>query len=121
MKRIKPYMLSMAMLLTFSFPSYADGNDLLDNCLAAEKFMDTQEMNNPFGIGVCFGMVQGVRNTMSILGKNKVVEACLPKNGITNGQATRIVVSYLKRNPAILHYDEVLLTMAAFGEAYPCK
>ena len=36
-------------------------------------------------------------------------------------QAARIVVTYLQNNPTSLHKDEVVLTMHAFKNKYPCK
>lgn len=72
-------------------------------------------------MAMCLGFVQGVRNTMQAMSYNRSIKVCVPDKGITNGQATRIVTSYLKKNPASLHEHEVSLTMKAFIEAYPCK
>lgn len=111
----------VAGLLFLTSTCYADGNELLAQCMAAERFLDTEEFNDQVGIATCFGLLQGVRNTMHFMGNEGPVKACLPENGIDNRQATRIVTSYLKRNPASLHKNEVILTMQAFIEAYPCK
>lgn len=121
MKILRKYIVSIVALMLFSSSLYADGNKLLVQCIAAEKFLDTKELQNEFGIGVCLGLVQGVRNTMQFMGNDGSIKVCLPENGIDNGQATRIVVSYLRKNPASLHENEVVLTMLAFIDAYPCK
>lgn len=121
MKVFKKYIVSIVVSMLFSSSIYADGNKLLERCIAAEKYLDTQEIQNQFGIGMCLGLVQGVRNTMQIMGNDGSIKACLPESGIDNGQATRIVVSYLRKNPASLHENEVVLTMLAFIDAYPCK
>lgn len=121
MKVLKKYLVSIVVLMLFSSSSYADGNKLLEQCIATEKFLDTQEIQNELGIGVCIGLVQGVRNTMQFMGNDGSIKVCMPENGIDNGQATRIVVSYLRKNPASLHENEVVLTMLAFIDAYPCK
>ena len=55
------------------------------------------------------------------MGNEGQIKACFPEKGIDNGQATRVVVKYLKNNPALLHEDEVLLIILAFLEAYPCS
>jgi hypothetical protein len=103
----------------------ADGNKLLEQCTDAEHFMDTNQIRSAVGIGTCLGLVQGVRNTMQILGagadKPKGTRVCWPSNGINNGQAVRIVVQFLRSSPAMLHEDEVFLTMLAFARAYPCN
>ncbi len=107
-------------LLLFPLVSRADGNQLLEHCTHAERAIDTEEVINAFGIGACLGLAQGVRDTMFYLNEASSLKVCFPENGFTNGQAVRIVTSYLKKHPAALHKDEVLLTMIAFTEAYPC-
>ncbi len=121
MKVFKKYVVSIVALMLFSSLIYADGNELLKQCIAAEKFIDTQEVQNEFDIGVCIGLTQGVRNTMQFMRNDGSIKVCLPENGINNGQAIRILVSYLKKNPASLHENRVVLTMLAFIDAYPCK
>ena len=111
--------LNTFIFLVFYFISqnvYADGNELLKQCLAVEK----ENINESFNIGMCLGLGQGVRNTMQLLPNNEF-KACFPKNGISNGQATRIIVSYLKKNPAKLHENEIALIIMAYIDAYPCK
>ena len=104
-------------------PAFADGNKLLSQCQSAEHFMDTHQVRDANAIGFCLGLVQGVRNTMTILdtGLNPSMHTCWPPDGIDNGQAVRIVVQYLKRSPERLHEDEVFLSMLAFRAAFPCK
>lgn len=123
MKIIKTVLLTLIFILIFQSSCQADGNVLLQECLAAEKYIDTEKMTKPFSVGMCWGLIQGVRNTMQLLGEDVPlsIRACLPERGIDNGQATRVVVAYLKKNPALLHKNEVVLTMLAFLDAYPCK
>lgn len=112
--------ISAVLALLISPSVHADGNTLLEQCLVTERYLDTKEMSNPFNVGMCIGIIQGVRYTMQI--KNDgAIKICLPEQIITNGQAVRIVTSYLKRNPASLHINEVALIMSAFIEAFPCK
>ena len=121
MKVFRKYIASIVGLMLFSSLIYADGNQLLEFCIATEKYFDTREIQDELGMGMCLGLVQGVRNTMQLMGNDGSVKICLPGNGIKNDQATRIVVSYLRKNPASLHENEVVLTMRAFINAYPCK
>ncbi len=106
-----------------AFAAVADGNHLLAQCQDAQRFLDTKETHNESSVSFCLGLLQGVRNTLQLYdqGLNPALRTCWPKDGITNGQAVRIVVHYLKSKPAQLHVDEVMLTIMAFKSAYPCK
>lgn len=111
-------------LLLNSPKSYADGNELLRKCNDAKMFLDTNKFETPLealNTGICFGTVQGVRNTMQIMqnydGRGM---ACIPES-VTNGQAVRIVTNYLNNNPESLHDGEVSLVMVAYMKAFPCK
>jgi hypothetical protein len=103
----------------------ADGNKLLEVCQQAVRAMD--KVPTPsidlLGVGRCIGMVEGVRNTMVIF-KSALpdnLKVCFPKQGINNGQATRILEKFLHDNPAMLDQDETFLTIVAFKQAYPCE
>ena len=104
--------------------AYASGNKLLSQCNAAIDFMDNQPADPDFlALGYCLGMMQGVTNTNAMyevqLGKDALF--CAPKSGLSNGQAARIVVKYLKDNPEELHRHSTVLVLSAFVEAYPCE
>ena len=115
----------IALLLIAIAPSLsqADGNKLLEYCIEAEKHLEKKEVNNPFSIGFCLGMIQGVRNTLIIINEiqPKNLQLCWPDGGINNSQAVRILLNYLRSNPENLHKDEVLLTMLSFQKAYKCS
>ncbi|WP_341580825.1 Rap1a/Tai family immunity protein [Marinobacter metalliresistant] len=113
-----------SLFIVFSFQANADGNDLLQKCNKAVQFMDSPPENPDFGsIGFCLGMMQGITNLNSVYEIRLEDEAlfCGPEDGINNGQATRIVVKYLKDNPQDLHQHEGVLAIAAFMDAYPCE
>jgi hypothetical protein len=103
----------------------ADGNKLLENCQQAVRAIDktTNPSDEALFVGRCFGMVEGVRNTMVILNSAlpDKIKVCFPKNGIDNGQAVRIVDKFLRDNPAMLDQPDTFLIMVAFKQAYPCK
>lgn len=101
-----------------------DGNELLRMCQYAVRYMDNEKVNtNVFEQGRCIGIVEAVMGTTlyrnSVLPKN--LRVCFPASGISNGQGVRVLVKWLKENPAILNKDNVLLTMSAFADTYPCK
>ncbi|MDI3356385.1 hypothetical protein MO767_18840 [Pseudomonas sp. UYIF39] len=118
--------IAVAVALTGAMASgqaIADGNKLLENCQQAVKAMDGGKDIEPMAVGQCFGMVEGVNNTMTILnsGLESKYRTCFPKGGISNGQAVRIVTKFLQENPALLDKPDAYLAMIAYKEAYPCK
>jgi hypothetical protein len=46
---------------------------------------------------------------------------CLPIEGVTAGQAIRIVTKYLNAHPERLHRDAHILVVEALREAFPCR
>jgi len=120
MRPIIEVIVLLAGFLLLSPSSYAanDGNTLLEWCADAEKSMDNPNASVDYQkAAFCGGMVEGVRGTqMSMSGQFK---ACIPV--ISNGQAIRVVLAYLRKNPARLHENQVHLVMDAFKDAYPCK
>jgi hypothetical protein len=103
-----------------------DGNQLLKQCGSAISFMDDEAkkntLANEFGIPFCLGFVQGITNTNLLYQHlNMKTLFCLPENGISNGQAVRIVVKHLRDHPEVLHHEAAMLAISAFREAFPCK
>ena len=127
MKAYIKYILVAVGLMSFCANTYAsDGNDLLSYCSAAEEFMDSGEIpaGKEVSLGVCFGIIEGIKD-MTILaemeGLSNVLNVCFPETAITNGQAVRVVLSYLRKNPKDLHIDRSLLVLSAYQDAYPCS
>jgi len=126
MKAYIKYILVAVGLMSFCANTYAtDGNDLLSYCSAAEEFMDSGEIpaGKEVSLGICFGIIEGIKS-MTILaemeGLSNVLNVCFPETAITNGQAVRVVLSYLRKNPKDLHLDSSLLALKAYLDAYPC-
>ena len=107
------------------------GNDLLKECAHAAAASDewqqlhgTQNLDTAF----CLGYIAGVRDAaMSYQAfdagqkRETFVPFCGPKEGMEDGQTVRIVVKYLKDNPAKLHERAEWLVLDALGDAFPCK
>jgi hypothetical protein len=124
LKTLGIYISLVAGLLLFSSAGYADGNELLQRCTEAERLMDGGTPDDPFDTGVCLGWLDGVRKTLDVVkaraGDEAAFNTCIP-DSVTTGQNLRVVLAYLRDNPAKLHQRELLLTVLALKEAFPCS
>jgi hypothetical protein len=127
MKAYIKYILVAVGLMPFCANTYAaDGNTLLSNCSAVEAVMDSKEFpeGKKIGIGSCLALIEGIKS-MTVLaeaeGLSNILNVCFPETSITNGQAVRVVLSYLRKNPKDLHLDRSLLVLRAYRDAYPCS
>jgi len=114
---------ALAAVMLSGGAAASDGNDLMKNCQSAIKFDETGNLDEPFRVGSCFGVMGGVMGTLAMLDPwlPKERRACFPENGVTNVQAARIVVKLMKEHPAQMSSDEVVLTTLALQFAFPCK
>lgn len=71
--------------------------------------------------GECIGFVSGVKNTLMVMSFQTKTNICWPEEGVSDNQAARITLKYLKENPQDLHEDRTLLVMLSMKEAFPCK
>ncbi|KWS58702.1 MULTISPECIES: Rap1a/Tai family immunity protein [Pseudomonas syringae group] len=118
MKRI-----SVAALLSFtSLTALADGESLLKKCsLVSEPRPDAKTTNAEFFlIGQCLGMVEGVGNTIAVLGE-ALPEArlCFPK-AYTTKDGADAVVAFLKKNPKDWSDSDTGMVMLALAAEYGC-
>ena len=123
MKTVGIYISLVVGLLLNSSASYADGNKLLQQCSEVEKRMDGKTTDSGVGTGVCLGLVKGIHLTLAfvreISGNEAAINTCIPES-VNHGQAVRVVLAYLRANPATLHLNEVNLIILALQEAFPC-
>ncbi|WP_447890104.1 Rap1a/Tai family immunity protein [Pseudomonas hormoni] len=100
----------------------ADGNILLAQCQQFIKGMDLEKDYDRVQAGMCVGFVEGVLATSSFYDEElpKEGKLCTPTTA-TNGQLVRIVVKYMKDNPAKLNQGKTGLVWRAIKDAYPCK
>ncbi len=122
--------LTLALAFTAVAPgqSHADGNELLTQCNNAVQILDGERKPNapndsPLAFGYCLGLMHGITETIRTYqvayGHNEI--ACLPVNGLENGQAARVVTKFLRDHPERLHQPDALLAIVAIKEAFPCK
>jgi len=127
--------LILALILIF-YPAFAngevknggDGNELLIYCGAAielaEKIDDRIDaiILDAYKGGFCHGIIRGVWDMHDIYAEGLKSQKffCVPKE-VTLGQLARVVVKFLKDNPAILHENRTALIIMALKNAYPCR
>ncbi len=125
---MKRLIIAVALLVS-SQPSFTEnsldfnkGSGLLEYCNALLRGIDgekvTQEEINK--AGVCIGYITGF-NSYNNLVTNFNTNLFCPPSGVYIGILVRVVVKYLKDNPAYLHQPSSGLTISALMEAYPCK
>jgi len=114
-------------------PNTHDGNSLLRECQVSLKIEDRDltgldPLDSSMDDGYCVGLVTGILDTHTILGQLQEPLGgrfkpyfCTPGDGLAPTQAIRVVVKYLKENPAKLHEPETMLAMMALSKSFPCK
>lgn len=127
MKLLVPSLLIVLALGTQT-KSHAQGQEgarFLSACGAAVKQQDGVSVSDKEMIESlwCIGYVSGFLDSMSITqstngGRPNV---CLPQQGITNDQAVRIFVKFLRENPQTLHESGRMLLYIALADAFPCR
>lgn len=128
---MKILLLSLLVIAAPYCFSQKTGNDLLKQCSHAIAAMDDEQQlqgTQNLDVAFCFGYISGVRDgamSYQVFDRSKRQDTferfCLPKEGIENGQMVRIVVKYLKDNPAKLHERAEWLILDALSNAFPCK
>ncbi len=101
-----------------------DGDTLLAECSEFVNFSRSGHLPaESTGASYCLGLVNGVMGTNAIYRARTPESAlfCPPDEAITNAQAARQVVDYLKAHPEERDLDAVSLVVFAFRAAYPCS
>lgn len=99
----------------------ATGNELSEQCQAFIK--DPTPPSKYFASGVCAGYINGMIDGLHIaraISPDRV-RVCFPDHGFTSLQGVKVVQQYLDTHPERLNEDAMILTSAAFKQAFPCK
>lgn len=120
---------ALALVLLAASCSYSqagDGNDMLRNCESLERHQHKVTRPSPadyVGIGQCLGALESVIGTLAIAApkQGERPALCLPATGVTNGQAAKVALLFLRVHPEELHRDGTSLLIAAYHEAFPCR
>ena len=124
MRCIFPLVFALVVALHSNAVVAFDGNKLLQDCGDFERSVDGgNSTSNAMGIGFCLGLMHGITHSNALYqvmapGKELL---CLPKSGVNNGQAARVVLRYLRDHPEQLHENDFILAMRALRDAFPCS
>jgi len=106
-----------------------DGNGLLQKCNNVMRIFEAGTKENEItktmlaDANFCSGMMQGMTNTIIFFDAFQVTQSivCLPEDGISNGQAAKVVIKYLEEHPEQLHVADSGLAFLALMDAFPCN
>lgn len=112
-----------ALILLTSQAALADGESLLKKCslVSAPRPIDKTTNAEFLQMGQCLGMVEGVANTIAVLGE-ALPEArlCFPET-YTTKEGARTVVVYLKSHPEEWSESDTGMVMVALAADYGCR
>lgn len=117
------HVLALILLCIGSIASATDGTQLLAACQEAEQFDERKPVRDPFSIGTCLGLLEGVNGAMVALNSSLPVsiQTCFPEQRLAAVQAVRIAVKYLRENPEKHHESAAYLVALAYRRAFPCN
>lgn len=117
---------ALSLAQAIQFDPAESGNALLRDCSVAEKEGRTsaEETRDVGCVMYVRGAMAGAayeEGRVEGLYKHPVASSyCLPETGVEADQLVRIVLKYVRDNPAKAHKLTIGLVMAAFREAFPC-
>jgi Ssp1 endopeptidase immunity protein Rap1a len=101
-----------------------DGNELLLECVAAEKLFDNPSFRlTPAGdrhATSCVVYVDAILDLNGIYEVRGHAVFCRPAGGLTNETAVRLLLKFLRDHPKRLSEEMIVLTVDAFKTVFPC-
>jgi hypothetical protein len=95
------------------------GSDLLPSCKDALVTDSNASLStSAYSQGLCVGVVRAILNSALLL---RPSNRFCPPSEVTYGQAVRVVVSHMERNPAELHLHLEWIALDALRKAWPCQ
>ncbi len=123
--RMALFVFASHLFATTSYAQSQDGSFYLRACGAAVKQSDGGALSPEESATsiFCIGYVSGFLDAHSLAttqsGADKAI--CTPQRGISNDQAIRIFVKYLRENPKVLHESGRMSLFVALAKAFPCE
>jgi hypothetical protein len=112
----RPAVLSVAVALLLAGSDargqMMTGNDALHPCQAPAVSAYAYET------GLCLGIIRGLMHNAEV---HYPLQRFCPPDGVTYGQARRVVVDKMVRTPGILHRNFEDIAILALREAWPCR
>ena len=103
------------------------GNAFLQDCSVVDKPINELKSSQLLPVNVCLsyvkGLLDGVFLQISLSRSSGHVELfpyCV-SGDVTNAQVARILLKYIRANPATAHLSTAALFGSAMIEAFPCK
>ena len=102
-----------------------DGNALSEECAVALRTAEHPDVMDGLNTGVCFGLVDGIRETLTLWNtvdsqhNEAKFHGCIPTE-VTVEEAVKVVMKYLNDNPTQLHHRDAFLIAIALAKGYPC-
>lgn len=125
MKRI---VLSFAILLMFCANGYClmSGSDLLKSCAAAVKMADGTNLSVDEAADsmLCLGYLSGFTDSLRLSTRfsgTSIANVCLPTEGVSNEQLSRVITKWLKDHPEDLHKSVRIEVLNALSHVFPCN
>ena len=99
-----------------------DGNTLLNDCTAAVRLADGDEVTPPENLDAiyCLGMIQGISLADEIHGAAGHQRFFCPPQEAQTRQLVRVVVKWLNEHPKRLHEIDGVLIVLALSRGFPC-
>ncbi len=101
-----------------------DGNQFLKECTQSIRSMDGETLTSlQLALNLhCVAYIEGFTDAplWYVLVMNGPPLYCFPE-GVKVGQATRIVVKWMKDHPESLHFEKGIIIGIALKIAFPCK
>ena len=120
--------LSINLILTPSSPALADGKKLLTQCETIVAYKESKDISkftvaNTEEAMYCLGYIQGTLDMNHFyeisIGDNAMF--CMPEKKLSNIDATKLVIEFMREHPEKLNEKESFLVQSAFAEKFPCK
>ena len=128
MKPICNFLLVLVLLLlsNYSYGSggWNTGETLVNHCNATLKLQDIDNPTHEDHVRsvACLSYLEGVKQ---LLYKQESFtqdrNICFPEDGISNGQAARIVVNFLNEHPEKIQEQKLEFVLKSFSHAFPCE
>ena len=108
----------------FAVGRWNSGEILMEHCNATLKLKDTNKPTHEDHIKSvgCLSYLEGIKQML--YEENSIAlqkNICFPEIGISNSQASRIVINFLEDHPEKLREQKLNITLEAFAKAFPCE